>query len=157
MLTRLELLKDDSSAILVSLGNRSVIQDVTSQFNGSSRILAVAKGWFSDQDTRIYKQIACVNVYVCFPLYAKSIVDSSRQPWHSDWRSWINLRFTAQIGGSMSYALRSSFFSKIISHRNYRKLRYTLLTNLNLSKLIVRSNQLCANTRQLDKALACEK
>lgn len=48
---QLELSKRYSSAILVSLRNCRVRQDVTSQFNGSSRTSAVAKGRFSDPDT----------------------------------------------------------------------------------------------------------
>lgn len=78
---QLELSKRDSSAILVSLRNRRVRQDVTSQFNGSSRIFAVAKGRLSDPDTSrtvfINEYHACVFSKKC---YTKSIIDSSFDP-----------------------------------------------------------------------------
>lgn len=73
LIRRLELSKHDSSAILASLRNRSVRQDVTSQFNSSSRILAVAKGRFSDQDTSRFVFIngyrACVYMCVCVYIF----------------------------------------------------------------------------------------
>jgi len=59
---RLELSKRDSSAISVSLWNRRVRQDVTSQFDGSSRSSAVAKGRLSDPDA---SRSVFINGYYC--------------------------------------------------------------------------------------------
>lgn len=85
---QLELSKRDSSAILVSLRNCRIRQDVTTQFNGSSRISAVAKGRFSDPDISRSVFINEYHVYVFSrKCYMKSIIDPQLSSWHNNRRS----------------------------------------------------------------------
>jgi len=69
---QLELSKRDLSAILVSLRNRRVRQDVTSQFNGASRTSVVAKGRLSDPDT---SRSVFINQYDACENFSKNNID----------------------------------------------------------------------------------
>lgn len=95
---QLELSKRDSSAILVSLRNCRVRQDVTSQFNGSSRISAVAKGRFSDPDI---SRSVFINEYHMY--FLENAIRNHRLT-HSYYLGTIimMLRFTVKIDKSSS-------------------------------------------------------